>query len=153
MSNMTLTAALRGLRPAERDARSRAGAARRFGSQLLVAAAVALASAGSVQAQVVPLVVVDVKTVAVGLQASKLIGMDVRNSQGEKIGTIDDLIILPRARMFAVLQVGGFLGVGGRLVVVPFDSLTITAGGTRASLRGGTKEALRKLPEFNYSKK
>ncbi|WP_208108719.1 PRC-barrel domain-containing protein [Cognatilysobacter terrigena] len=122
-------------------------------SQLLLAAALALASVGNIQAQTVQLVVVDVKAVALGLQASKLIGMDVRNAKGEKIGTIDDLIIMPGVRVIAVLQVGGFLGLGGHLVAVPFDSLVMTAGGTRASLPGGTKEALRKLPEFQYKKK
>jgi len=153
MSNMTLTTRLRGVSHERLDQPARAGAARRFASQLLLAAALVVLSAGNIQAQTVELVVVDVKAVALGLQASKLIGMDVRNSQGEKIGTIDDLVIVPGAHIFAVLQVGGFLGLGGHLVAVPFESLTMTAGGSRASLPGGTKEALKKLPEFQYKKK
>lgn len=152
MSNMMLTAARRGPNTSWKQP-ARAQAARHVGYQMLLAAAIAFTSAGNIHAQAVELVVVDVKAVAVGLQASKLIGMDVRNSQGEKIGTIDDLLILPRARAFAILQVGGFLGIGGHLVAVPLDSLTITAGGSRASLRGATKDALRKLPEFHYKKK
>jgi sporulation protein YlmC with PRC-barrel domain len=110
-------------------------------------------STGNIQAQEVELVVVDVEAVAVGLQASKLIGMDVRNSGGEKIGTIEDLVILPGARIVAILQVGGFLGLGGHLVAVPFESLSMTASGSRASLPGATKEALERLPEFQYRKK
>lgn len=152
MLNETLTTRLRGVNHERIGQPKRAGATRRFVSQLLLAAGLAVISAGNIQAQTVELVVVDVKAVALGLQASKLIGMDVRNSQGEKIGTIDDLVILPGANIIAVLQVGGFLGIGGHLVAVPFKSLTMTAGGTRASLKGGTKEALKKLPEFQYKK-
>ena len=153
MSNLMRKTRLRGVKHERIDRPARSGVARRFVSQLLLASALGLLSAGSIQAQTVELVAVDVKAVALGLQASKLIGMDVRNSQGEKIGTIDDLIIMPKAHVFAVLQVGGFLGLGGHLVAVPFDGLAITAGGSRASLPGGTKEALRKLPQFHYQKK
>lgn len=152
MLNRTLTNRLRGISPERRDLPRRAGAPRRFVAKLLLAVALVAIWGGNLQAQTVELVVVDVKAAALGLQASKLIGMDVRNSQGEEIGTIDDLIIVPGARIFAVLQVGGFLGIGGHLVVVPFESLSMTAGGSRASLPGGTKDALRKLPEFQYRK-
>lgn len=124
---------------------------RRLASQWILGAALVLLSAGNIQAQTVELVVVDVKAVALGLQASKLIGMDVRNAEGEKIGTIDDLVILPGASIVAILQVGGFLGLGGHLVAVPFESLTMSAGGSRASLPDGTKEALGNLPEFEYN--
>lgn len=153
MSTITIDTKLRSVTPATIDRLMRAGVLRRMASPLVFGAALVLLSAGPLHAQTVELVVVDVKTVALGLQASKLIGMDVRNAAGEKIGTIDDLVILPGARIMAVLQVGGFLGLGGHLVVVPFQSLAMTAGGTRASLPGGTKEALRKLPEFQYGKK
>ena len=153
MSTMTLIARLRGASAAGSGQPTGAGAVRRLASRLMLVAAFAMLSAGTIQAQTVELVVVDVKAVAVGLQASKLIGMDVRNAAGEKIGTIDDLVILPRARIVAILEVGGFLGLGGHLVAVPFESLAMTAGGSRASLPGGTKEALKKLPEFQYKKK
>lgn len=153
MSNMAVTTKVRGIDHEGVDRAARASPACRFASQLLLAAALLVLSAGNIQAQTVELVVVDVKAVALGLQASKLIGMDVRNAKGEKIGTIDDLIIVPGAHTFAVLQVGGFLGLGGHLVAVPFESLTMSAGGSRASLPGGTKEALKKLPEFQYKKK
>jgi hypothetical protein len=58
---------------------------------------------------------------------------------------------------FAVLQVGGFLGVGGRLVAVPYDSLVIDDKGQiiddkgqKITLPGATKDELKKLSEFNY---
>ncbi len=51
---------------------------------------------------------------------------------------------------FAVLQVGGFLGLGRRLVVVPYDSLVIDDAGQKITLPGASKDELKKLSEFNY---
>jgi hypothetical protein len=52
--------------------------------------------------------------------------------------------------LFAVLQVGGFLGLGGRLVAVPYESLTIGDNGRKITLPGASKEELQKLAEFKY---
>ena len=46
---------------------------------------------------------------------------------------------------------GGFLGVGNKLVAVPFDSLR-TVKEERLMLPGATKDALKALPEFKYAK-
>jgi hypothetical protein len=48
------------------------------------------------------------------------------------------------------LQVGGFLGVGGHLVVVPYDSLVIDDSGRKITLPGATKDELKKLSGYNY---
>src|SRR5258708_32031427 len=65
--------------------------------------------------QDVEIVVVDVGTVAGGYRVSELMRSTVVNDRGERIGTIDDFIIGGDDRvLFAVLQVGGFLGLGGR---------------------------------------
>ena len=50
--------------------------------------------------------------------------------------------------VFAVLSVGGFLGLGTKYVVVPFGSLKMQD--KKILLPGATKEALKALPEFNY---
>jgi len=76
-------------------------------------------------AQAVDLVTVDVKAVARGYRTSQLVGRDVVNDKNERIGTIDDIIIGCDRVLYAVLQVGGFLGVGGRLVAVPFQNLVL----------------------------
>ena len=53
-----------------------------------------------------------------------MVGSTVVNETNETIGKIDDLIVTPSERVpFAVLSVGGFLGIGTKLVVVPFSSL------------------------------
>jgi sporulation protein YlmC with PRC-barrel domain len=122
-----------------------------------IAVALALAPAASLgiheraTAQAVQLVVVDVKALAKGYRASKLTGSSVTNDKGERIGTVDDLVVgadEPRV-LFAILQVGGFLGLGGHLVAVPYQSLHLDGAG-KITLPGASKEALKQLPEFVY---
>jgi hypothetical protein len=105
--------------------------------------------------QHVEIVVVDVAAVARGYRVSRLMRSTVVNDRDERIGTIDDFIIGGDDRVFfAVLQVGGFLGLGGRLVAVPYDSLLLadTAGKPKIVLPGATREALEQLPEFAYAR-
>lgn len=103
-------------------------------------------------AQAVHLVEVDVKLVGKGYRASKLIGENVVNNENEKIGEIDDLVIGQDKAIYAILQVGSFLGLGGHLVALPFDSLKLDEMGKKVTLAGGTKESLEKLEEFRYEK-
>ena len=100
--------------------------------------------------QDVQLIKVDVSVVGKGYRASKLIGSSVTNERNEKIGTIDDIIIDSNRTMYAVLQVGGFLGFGKHLVALPYDSLKIDSAGKKIELPGATKEELKKLAEFKY---
>jgi hypothetical protein len=134
---------------------------RKLTNQKLLAAAGAvviggLLSAGPVLAQVgpqpIPLVRVDVQKMASGYRAKNIIGSPVVNEHNEKIGMLDDLIIEPSEKVpFAILSVGGFLGLGERLVVVPFDSLKISQD--MIELPGATKDELKAMPEFSYAKK
>jgi hypothetical protein len=52
--------------------------------------------------------------------------------------------------LFAILQVGGFLGMGGHLVAVPYDSLVIDEEGRAIRLPGASREELKKLPEIKF---
>jgi hypothetical protein len=74
----------------------------------------------------------------------------VVNDKNEKIGTVDDVIADNKQLSFAVLQVGGFLGLGGHLVVVPYNSLVVDDAGKKITLPGASKEELKKLSAFNY---
>ena len=98
----------------------------------------------------VKVVVVDVVAVADGYRASKLRGATVVNSKNEKVGEIDDLVIGKDRVLFAIIQVGGFLGLGSRLIAVPYTSLQISDDGRRIVLPGVTQQQLEKLPEFKY---
>jgi sporulation protein YlmC with PRC-barrel domain len=103
-------------------------------------------------AQEVKLIVVDVHAVAEGYRTTKLVGRNVVNEKDEKIGTIDDFVIGhadPRV-LFTILQVGGFLGMGGHLVAVPYESLKLDIPNNKVTLAGASKDQLRKMPEFRY---
>ena len=109
---------------------------------------------GRAEAQVTPQTVeiakVDVQKLAAGYRASKVIGSSVVNDANETIGKIDDLLVSPDGKEpFAVLSIGGFLGVGSHLVAVPFDSLKLVD--KKLILPGGTKDSLKLLPEFKYA--
>jgi hypothetical protein len=100
--------------------------------------------------QTVELVKVDVQKLAVGYRASKVVGSSVVNDANETIGKIDDLLVSPDGKQpYAVLSVGGFLGMGTRLVVVPYDTLKFVD--KKVVLPGGSKEGLKMLPEFKYA--
>jgi len=104
----------------------------------------------SAASQGVQLLKVDVAVVAKGYRASKLIGASVTNEKNENVGSLDDLIVDQKRAMFAVLQVGGFLGIGKHLVAVPYESLQISDDGKKIALPGATKDELKKLAEFKY---
>lgn len=115
-----------------------------------VMAGTALALAGyrrSARAQAVALVAVDIRTVDQGYRASKLLGRSVQNDKEQKIGTLDDLVVTKDHALFGVLQVGGFLGLGGHLVAVPYDSLNISDDGRKIVVAGASKDELSKLPD------
>jgi hypothetical protein len=108
--------------------------------------------------QTVTLMKVDPQTLATGYRTSEMVGATVVNEANETVGTIDDLtvgtiddlIVTPGGQApYAVLSVGGFLGLGTKYVVVPFTSLKIVD--KKMVLPGGTKDALEALPEFKYA--
>jgi PRC-barrel domain protein len=100
--------------------------------------------------QTVAIMKVDPATVATGFRSSKIVGSSVVNEANETVGSVDDLIVTPSEKApYAVLSVGGFLGLGTRYVVVPFGSLQMQD--KKIMLPGATKDALKTLPEFKYS--
>jgi hypothetical protein len=100
--------------------------------------------------QTVTLMKVDPQTLATGFRTSKVVGSTVVNEANETVGTIDDLIVTTGGQTpYAVLSVGGFLGMGTKYVVLPFTSLKLAD--KKIVLPGGTKDALKALPDFKYS--
>jgi hypothetical protein len=101
--------------------------------------------------QTVEITKVDVQKVAAGYRASKVVGSSVVNEADETIGKIDDLLVTRDGKdPYVVLSVGGFLGMGTRLVVIRYDNLKFADN--RIVLPGGTKDGLKTLPAFQYSK-
>ena len=59
------------------------------------------------------------------IAATRVIGTAVYNSEGEKIGSIEDVMLDKTSNgiMFAVISFGGFLGIGEKYHAVPWSSL------------------------------
>jgi sporulation protein YlmC with PRC-barrel domain len=91
-----------------------------------------------------------VNVVGQGYRASKLMGTSVTNEKNEKIGTLSDLVVARDRLLFAVLEVGGFLGMGAHLVAVPYETLVINDEGRDIRLPGASKDELKKLPEVRF---
>ena len=84
-----------------------------------------------------------------GVRVSKLIGAAIYSDQNERIGSVDDLVMTENDKItVAVVAVGGFLGLGSKLVAVPFDQLKHDAD--HVVLQGATKETLDAMPNFVY---
>jgi hypothetical protein len=65
--------------------------------------------------QTVEFVKVDVQKLAAGYRSSMVVGSSVVNDANETIGTIDDVLVSRDGRQpYAVLSIGGFLGIGTR---------------------------------------
>lgn len=84
------------------------------------------------------------------LTSSSIVGDPVENSQGEKLGTIDNIMINLRTCTveYAVLEFGSFLGIGGKLFAVPFKELRID-GDKRVFVLDRDREFLENLPGFD----
>ena len=102
--------------------------------------------------QTVEIATVDLKTVAAGYRATEVVGTNVFNEANDTIGKIDDLLVTRDGKEpYAVLSVGGFLGMGTHLVIVRYDSLKFVD--KKIVLPGATKDGLKMLATFNYATK
>ena len=89
--------------------------------------------------------------VTTGWRASKLLHATVYNDSNEKIGTVGDLIVAPDGSLsVAIVDVGGFLRMGTHHVAIPVEKFSGVT--PKIILPGATKDALKQLPEFRYSK-
>ena len=59
------------------------------------------------------------------LSASTIEGNDVKNRQGEKLGTIKDIMICTTDNdvQYYVLSFGGFMGLGDKLFAIPPEAM------------------------------
>jgi sporulation protein YlmC with PRC-barrel domain len=123
----------------------------------LLLASSAFVFSGAASAQVAgsqPLgVSVEVSTAIInGWSVKKsILNKSVVNDQGQKVGVIRDLIIAPdKSVSFAIIGANQFLGVTHHDVAIPVEQLDVKNG--QLVLAGATKEAIKALPEFQYTK-
>ena len=86
--------------------------------------------------------------------ASKLVGLNVRNAQGETIGEIKEVLINNNGSIqSAIVGVGGFLGVGERNVALAWNQLKLQREGDQLrAMVGMSKDQLKTLPEYKEQK-
>jgi sporulation protein YlmC with PRC-barrel domain len=86
------------------------------------------------------------------IAASNYMGQSVYNTADESIGQISDLIIKKEGAVeAAVIGVGGFLGIGQKLVAVPFERSEVSEQPDTGALKLTTTEtadSLKAAPEF-----
>lgn len=86
------------------------------------------------------------------LTADTFDDMTVYGLNNESVGEIDELVLNADGKtiQMAVIEVGGFLGIGEREVAVPFERLNIlrNADGDMRVYIDSTEERLEALPEF-----
>ena len=93
------------------------------------------------------------RTSVITWRATELKGTDVKTPTGEKLGDIEELAIDTNGRVsYAILSVGGFLGMGDKLVAVPWGNLRFSLEGDKGDKRmitlASTKAQLDQAPEF-----
>ena len=85
--------------------------------------------------------------------ASSLIGKTVYSAEDENIGEISDLVMQEEggATRVALIDVGGFLGIGEKTVAIPFEEIRVEKESESATepklVVAMTKEQLEALPE------
>lgn len=90
-----------------------------------------------------------------GGEAGSILGKEVRSAADEKLGRIIDVIVDRNgATRAAVIDFGGFLGVGSRKIAVAWDILKFTApaGGEDRITVQTTRDRLNTAPEFKEGK-
>lgn len=94
----------------------------------------------------------EITTLTHGWSAKKqILDKPVYNEQNDKVGQVDDIIVAPdKSISYAIISVGGFLGMGEHYVAIPFNQFK--AGDGKFVLRGATKDVLKTLPTFDYPK-
>jgi sporulation protein YlmC with PRC-barrel domain len=91
-------------------------------------------------------------------KSADIIGLPVRNKDGEDLGNINDLVVDMKTGevRYAALSFGGFAGFGSKLFAVPFGSMTFKFGepskaNSRHFVFDVNKEQLDRAPGFDSS--
>ena len=87
------------------------------------------------------------------ISVEKLEDTDVVNDAGDKLGEVDE-IVRSKAddQLQAVVEVGGFLGVGAKDVAIPLKELQMRNGKLIAPQTASTEEQIKSRAEYDESK-
>lgn len=124
---------------------------------LMIAMAAGICTFGTANAQVagettLGVSVTEMAQVANGWSAKKsLLGKNVYNDSGEKVGKVEDLIVAPDMTVtYVILSAGGFIGMDAHNVAVPVSQIVDHAG--KLTFAGASKAAVKAMPAFSYAR-
>jgi sporulation protein YlmC with PRC-barrel domain len=84
------------------------------------------------------------------VDAEKLIGRTIENPTGENVGEIESVVLDQSGKVqYAIVGVGGFLGIGEKKVAMEWADLTISENGEKV-VTVATKDQLAALPDYKY---
>lgn len=117
-----------------------------------VATFVTVSGVGTVRAQTTPTGLhkaedESVMVPSLGVTVDQLGDMEIYGPNGEEIGDVDEVLVDASAKPVAVsADVGGFLGLGEKDVVIGLDQVAKDGDKLKVSM---TKEQIEALPEFD----
>lgn len=86
------------------------------------------------------------------LTAENLLGADVVGAEGESIATVGDLVLADDGSVtHAIIDVGGFLGIGSHTVALEVDSVEVVQDAENGTVQvyvAMTRDQLASLPEY-----
>ena len=82
------------------------------------------------------------------VSVEKVLGSSVVNADGQEVGEIEDLVMDQNQVTYAVLSVGGFLGIGEKKVAVPLEDLQLGEDESYL-MTSATQEQLEQMPEYD----
>src|SRR5215471_282795 len=87
------------------------------------------------------------------LSTETLLGSNVKNPQGQDVGDLKQLMLAPHTGrvMYAVVAMGGFLGMGEKTVIVPWNALEVARDG-KALVLNVSPQMLQQAPAYEKGK-
>ena len=85
----------------------------------------------------------------VGVAVGDLTGRDVQTLRGEHVGEING-IVRNGGKTYAIIEHGGFLGIGGHEVAIPASRIAVQ--GDQVVLLGLTQQQLEQMPDYDFNK-
>ena len=87
------------------------------------------------------------------LSTETLLGSDVKNPQGQDVGDLKQLMLDPHSGrvMYAVVAMGGFLGMGEKTIIVPWNALEVARDG-KALVLNVSPQMLQQAPVYEKGK-
>ena len=84
------------------------------------------------------------------VKGARLIGADLLNSNNDKLGDVDEVLVTTDGRINAiVVAMGGVMGLGERKVVVPWERLRFSSQGSELVVKTDvSRETLNAMPEY-----